>query len=111
MASPPIFVKADEPLLVFESLERAVSYLEWQDVEAGVYRGYDSSGRRVEFGTEPIARTWRQPFRDKRVVARVETDPRHVDELRLTLARILAIPEVTPLKDLEAAAVERFGFA
>ena len=41
----PIFVTADEPLLVFRSVEDATAYLESQDVEDGIYRGYDSDGR------------------------------------------------------------------
>jgi hypothetical protein len=106
VAQGPIFVTADEPLLVFESIEHAVAYLEWQDVEDGIYRGFDSEGRLVTFGSEPI-RSWF--FRDKRTVAEVESDPTHADELRVTLARILGVPETTPLDDLEREAIARFG--
>ena len=106
LPSNPIFVTADEPLLVFESLERAMAYLEWQDVEDSVYRGYDSDGRLIEFGTELVPKGL---FRDKRVVAEVEPDPAHADELRLTLAHVLALPETTSLDELERAAVSRFG--
>lgn len=43
---PTLFVEADEPLIVFPSLEDAERYLEREDVEAGVYpRAYDSAGK------------------------------------------------------------------
>ena len=109
MVSGPIFVTADEPLLVFESLERAVVCLEWQDVEDGLYRGYDGDGRLIEFATEPIPKRRWSLFRDKRVVADTEPDPTHADALRSTLARILALPETTSLEELKGAAVSRFG--
>ena len=108
MAAGPIFVTADEPLLVFESLDRAVAYLEWQDVEDGLYRGYDSDGRLIDFGTESITKRL-SLFRKKRVVADIESDPTHADELRLTLARILAMPETASLDELKTTAVTRFG--
>ena len=42
---PMIFVEADEPLLVFPSIEAAESYLEAVDVRAGVYpRAYGELG-------------------------------------------------------------------
>jgi phytoene dehydrogenase-like protein len=94
----PIFVTADEPVLVFESLDRALASLEWQDVEDGIYRGYDGDGRAIEFDTE-----------NRRVVAEVESDPGHAGELRATLARVLDLPEATPLDRLKTAAVARFG--
>ena len=98
MTAALIFVTADEPLLVFESLDRALAYLEWQDVDDGLYLGYDSDGRLIEFGTEQM-----------RVVADVEPDPTHADELRARLIRILGVPETTSLVDLQAEAVTRFG--
>ena len=82
MASGSIFVTADEPLLVFESLKRAVAYLEWQDVEDGIYRGFDGDGRLVKFGSEAIPKSW---LGEKRTVAEVESDPTHADELRVIL--------------------------
>jgi hypothetical protein len=94
----PIFVTADEPLLIFESLDRAVAYLEWQDVEDGIYQGYDSDGRRVDFDTV-----------NRRVIAEVERDPGHTDELRATLARVLDLPATTSLDELRNTAVARFG--
>jgi hypothetical protein len=108
MTRGPIFVTADEPLLVFESLERAVAYLEWQDVDDGLFRGFDSDGRLVEFGSEPIPKSW---LRDKRTVAEVEGDPTHADELRETLARVLSAPATTPLDELERQAIARFGLS
>jgi hypothetical protein len=47
----PVFVTADEPLLIFDSIERAVGHLEWQDVNDGVYVGFDQTGRRIDFTT------------------------------------------------------------
>ena len=40
-----LFVQADEPLLVFPSIEVAERYLEAEDVREGVYRA--PSGRQV----------------------------------------------------------------
>jgi hypothetical protein len=105
----PIFVTADEPLLVFESLDRALGFLEWQDVDDGIYRGYDGDGRLIKFNTEAIARSRWRFFHDKRVVADIEPDPTHTDALRSNLARILDMPEATSLDELKNAAVSRFG--
>ena len=63
-------------------------------------------GRLIEFGTEPIPKSL---IRDKRVVAEVEHEPTHVDELRQTLARILAMPDRTSFDELKRTAVSQFG--
>lgn len=105
-ARGPIFVTADEPLLIFESLSHAVGYLEWQDVDDDLYRGYDREGRLIEFGTK-----------ERTVVSSVEAQPDHAPELMETLARILSEwdeverseIEVATLQRLEDLAVERFG--
>jgi hypothetical protein len=105
-AEGPIFVTADEPLLIFQSAEGAVEYLEWQDVDDGLYRGYDREGRLIEFGTK-----------DRIVVYKAEAQPTHHGELRHTLARILSSwtdvdkseIEAAPLRRLQDLAVERFG--
>jgi hypothetical protein len=109
MATGPIFVTADEPLIVFESLDRALAYLEWPDVEDGLFLGYDSDGRLIQFGTEAIPKRRFTIFRERRVVADVEPDPTHAEELRRTLARVLALPETTPFEELRATAVSWFG--
>ena len=72
------------------------------------YRGYDSAGRLIKFGTEPLRKKWWSFIADKRVVAEVEPDPAHVDELRLRLASILGLPEATSLDELEREALGRF---
>jgi hypothetical protein len=116
-AQSPIFVTADEPLLVFRSAEDAQRWLEWPDVEDGLYRGYDSDGRLIEFGVRK-ARTKRRflpGFRlDREVVLTVERDPTHTDELRAALVFALRLqpPEAArvSLDELKQGAVRRFGF-
>lgn len=100
-----IFVMADEPLLIFESIERAVRYLEWQDVEEGIYVGYDWTGRRIDFTTSA----------SRDVGYRVDERESNPTELEATLRRILdrwfprdVAPSAT-LAELESMAVEHFG--
>jgi hypothetical protein len=119
LARPPIFVTADEPLLVFRSAEQAQRWLEWPDVEDGLYRGYDSEGRLIEFGVKEsrVKRRFLPGSRiDRDVVLTIEQDPRHADELRNALTRALSRlrpPEAAPatFAELKALAVDRFGFA
>ena len=50
---PTLFVEADEPLLVFPSVEVAEGYLEAEDVRYGVYpRAFDASGRQFSISAE-----------------------------------------------------------
>ena len=108
MAQPvngPIFVTADEPLLIFDSIERAVGYLEWQDVEDGIYVGYDCTGRRIDFTTSA----------SHDVGYRVDERESNPIEFEATLRRILdrwfprdLAPSAT-LAELESFAVEHFG--
>jgi hypothetical protein len=101
----PIFITADEPLLIFESIERAVGYLEWQDVEDGIYVGYDRTGRRIDFTT---AGTYEVGYR-------VDETESNQTEFEATLRRILDrwVPrEIAPsatLAELEALAIGHFG--
>ena len=107
----------DEPLLVFRSAEDAQRWLEWPDVEDGLYRGCDSVGRLVEFGVRKsrIKRRFLPGFRiDREVVLTVERDPTHADELHAALVFALHLqpPEAArvSLKALRAGALRRFGF-
>lgn len=48
-----IFVEADEPLLLFPSIEMAERYLEVEDVRNGVYpRAFDSGGELFSIGVD-----------------------------------------------------------
>lgn len=100
----PIFVTADEPLLIFDSIERAVGHMESQDVQDGIYVGFDRTGRRIDFTTSGYAVGY----------ALDESEP-NPSELEATLRRILDrwlptdVPRAATLAELEALAVERFG--
>jgi hypothetical protein len=114
--NPPVFVTADEPLLIFETAERAREYVEWMDVEDGIYQGYDSDGRRVDFDVETVERKFLRiaTYRQTNVVLRVvDEEPRHADELARVLREVLADePGVADLSlpELQALAVSRRGF-
>jgi hypothetical protein len=93
-ARSPIFVTADEPLLIFSGVSRMLGYLEWQDVEAGLYRGYDRDGRLITFSVAEERRR-RRVFGGSRVersvAITVEPEPAHADELRAALGSALSI--------------------
>jgi hypothetical protein len=100
-----IFVIADEPLLIFDSIERAIGWLEWQDVEDGIYAGYDQDGRRIEFTTTA----------SHDVGYRVHEGEPNSNEFEATLRGILdqwfpsEVAASASLEDLEALAIEHFG--
>ena len=49
---PPLFVKPDESLFIFQDPEMARRGIEWQDLEYGSYPGFDTDGR--PFGLEAV---------------------------------------------------------
>ena len=101
----PIFVTADEPLLIFDSIERAVGDLEWQDVDDGIYVGYDRTGRRIYFTTST----------SHEVGYRVDERESNPTEFEATLRRILDrwfprdVATSATLAEVEALAIEHFG--
>jgi hypothetical protein len=100
----PIFVTADEPLLIFDSIERAVAHVEWQDVRDGIYLAFDRNGRRIAFTTSGYE-----------VGYALDDGESNPAELETTLRRILdrwlpsSVPPAATLAELEALAIERFG--
>jgi hypothetical protein len=100
----PIFVTADEPLLIFESIERALAHVEAQDVKDGIYLAFDRAGRRIDFTTSGF---------DVGYVP--DEGALNPAEFENTLRRILdrwlpnSVPPSATLADLEALAIERFG--
>lgn len=113
-----IFVTADEPLLIFSSAGAAAAWLEWPDVEDGLYRGLDGLGRPVRFSVEIAIepRRFRRSGREvKSVVCEVGSEPTEADELRGTLIRVLSDQDdlagwgTMSLDDLRTGALERFG--
>jgi hypothetical protein len=115
-ARGPIFVTADEPLLVFESLRRVLGYIEWPDVEDDLYRGYDAEGRLIEFATTESTRRWGLLPREKSVVCTVEPEPTHAGDLRDVLVHVLSVDPSegrdlakASLEELQRRAVDRFG--
>jgi len=110
-------VTTDEPLLVFRSAEDAQRWLEWPDVEDGLYRGCDSvwEARRVRRQKVEDKSRFLPGFRiDREVVLTVERDPTHADELHAALVFALRLqpPEAArvSLEELMAGALRRFGF-
>jgi hypothetical protein len=117
---PPIFVRADEPLLIYPTADDAARYVEWIDIEDGIYTPFDSEGRllRFELIEEPRKILFFIPITAEYTVLReAETEPTHQEALRATLIAALTnrgeandALATLPLQDLTALAVERFGF-
>jgi hypothetical protein len=116
---PPLFVKPDEPLFIFDSEETALQ-IEWQDLtDDDGYQGYDRDGR--PFRLE--ARTWKEkflglvPYEQGETTLRVLESPERPDELReLLIDALTAVGaearsnlESLSLGDLQATALDRFG--
>jgi len=118
LAHPPIFVTAEDALLIFSSAEDARTHVNWPYVEAGLYRAYDSDGRLIEFKVDrlPVKRRFFLGTRvDRRVILSVEDEPTHAYELRAALIQALGrtIPEEigrASLSELKKLALARFGF-
>ena len=96
---PPIILFDDNDLMVFETPESAVLFVEPPDVDAGVT--YDASGRVLRFET------------DGRTTTLTETEELRPDVLRADLLRVFTIngDSVTAdaqLSDLVAAASRRY---
>ena len=94
-----LFVQADEPLLVFPSIEVAERYLEAEDVREGVYpRAFGPSGERFSIIAD-----------GRRVVIKPMAAPADVTGLRELLQRSLSavgepVAEDASLPELVAAA-------
>jgi hypothetical protein len=117
---PPIFVRADEPLLIYRTADDAARYLEWIDIEDGIYTAFDSEGRLLRF--ELIERPTKMlrfiPITVEYVALRdAEAEPTHQEQLRETLvAGLTARGEsmeslaTLSLEELEGLALQRIGF-
>ncbi|UIJ46693.1 hypothetical protein LZK98_07035 [Sphingomonas cannabina] len=94
-----LFIEADEPLLVFPSVEIAERYLEAEDVRNGVYpRAFGPSGEQFSITTE-----------GERVIIRLIDAPADVSGLTGLLKRSLAavdepMSDAANLPELVAAA-------
>lgn len=103
--SDPIFVTADEPLLIFDSVERAIAWMEWQDVEEGIYAGYDRNGRHIEFTASA----------SHEVGYHLAEGEPNTAEFEATLRAILdqwfprEVAASATLEELETVAIEHFG--
>jgi hypothetical protein len=117
---PPIFVRADEPLLIYRTADDAARYVEWIDIEDGIYTPFDSEGKllRFELVEEPTKLLRFIPVTAEYVVLReAEAEPTHQEELRQLLIEVLAARgEATEslatlsLADIQTLAVDRIGF-
>lgn len=96
---PTLFIEADEPLLVFPSIEVAERHLEAKDVRNGVYpSAFGPSGERFSITTE-----------GELVVIRSIDAPANPDGLRMLLKRSLEavgepVSDAVSLPELVAAA-------
>jgi hypothetical protein len=117
---PPIFVRADEPLLIYATPEDAARYLDWIDVEDGIYTPFDSEGRLLRFElayTKTKLLSFIPVTSEEVVVREAEAEPTHREELRQVLIDGLAahgeerdsLDELS-LEDLESLAIKRIGF-
>jgi hypothetical protein len=119
MVTTPVFVPDGDWLFIFESVERARERVTWADLDDGRYRAFDGDGRLIEFEVRNVRRRvlglvlYRQT---KLEHWRVDSEPRHAEELRAALMGALAGGGEAPGRDdslatLEELAVERYGFA
>lgn len=49
---PPITTAEGHDIVVFESVHELLDYIEWMDVEDGVYEAWDSLGRKIHLSVE-----------------------------------------------------------
>lgn len=118
LVEPPIFVRADEPLLIYSSREAAVGDVEPIDVENGIYTPFDSQGRQLAFVVER-SQTTRFRFFSRTIewvtLVVVEETPNH-ERLRAELIHVLAgsgpdraSVEDLPMSELQQRAIAEFG--
>jgi hypothetical protein len=117
---PPIFVRADEPLLIYRTAKDATRCLEWIDIEDAIYTAYDGDGKLLKFDlrhTKTRLLGFIPVTAEEVVLSDAEAEPTHQDELRRALIDgLVARGEPSdalaslPLADLQALAVERLGF-
>ena len=97
MIRPPIIVRGDGELVLFRSLESAVSYLEHYDVDDGVYdKAFDSKGTILALGTTR-AKAWKEPTVTLR---EAEGEPARPEQLRELLIDSLAVTGIENLHRL-----------
>jgi hypothetical protein len=98
---PPIFIWERGDLIVFDTPSRATDYLEWQDVEDGVYEAYDSGGRRLLLGVDRQSRKerWRRSVSRTVTIGEAEEEPLHGERLAEILKRALAAIGEKPVSD------------
>src|SRR3972149_10697539 len=117
---PPIVVTGDGDALVFDSPEAVGWYLDWMDVEDGLYRAWDSEGLplALEVTREKRKRRWLPGETTIEIVVVREGSCRELvpDELRQELVKYLGgVGEesgelfAAPLSELIAKAKARFG--
>lgn len=117
---PPLIVTGEGEALVFESAEDLCGYLEWIDVEDGVYDAWDSEGRRLSLTVERKTRKRRWlPGHTKIEVVHIQDDPSSTSdsealrrELFACLSSVGESPEqlsTEPLSNLIDRARGRFG--
>lgn len=90
MITPPLFIHEGGDLMIFETIDDAVRYIEPVDVIEGVYVGYDSQGMLLKFKAQ--SQRYDQPIE----IVSAETEPTHQEELRdvlITYLRALGISE------------------
>jgi hypothetical protein len=96
--STPIFAWDNGDLLVFDSRDRMLAYVEWQDVEDGAYDVFDGEGRRLQLEVRPStsAGARSQP---EIVVTSVDDSPSQREELVGILRRALDSVSRAPATD------------
>jgi hypothetical protein len=75
---PPIIIYDNGDLLIFESIDKAESYLEPIDID--IYTGYDCEGHLLSLTEQG----------DRVTIRLAETEPNHFNELRHVLIEFLS---------------------
>ena len=105
MINPPISVWDPDDLTLFNSVSTLESYIEWQDVEAGIDQLWDATGR-------VLALSYFEDVKGIRRVVLSETDVLSPESLReILIQSISASPRlrksITSKTDLEVAPLSR----
>jgi hypothetical protein len=105
----PVVVADGLDVTVYPTLEEAVANLEGVDVARGVYRVFDSVGRRVTLGTHGVRQVWFMVDIGTVHVMEIESQPTGGSDLRELLlshlrARHLQVDESWDLAALVKAA-------
>lgn len=113
----PIIISEPGDVMIFESVEEAQAYIDWQDVENDEYVGYDREGRvlNLRVAKIPVKILFFTLHNREVVIEDSEPEQKRPSELRNLLSNYLSYPKFgisngwltdAPLDDLITKALE-----